>query len=109
MQAFTDGLCRVNQMKNIAPKGKMPDWQPIRTQMLRFTERAISIARRATYLQHDMKIDRLIRCRKIKDIATNDTVNIDGVRYNIRKIDYPVNVLPPVMDLALERTRQHDT
>lgn len=109
MQAFTDGLCVISETSNLAPKGKKPDWQPAIRYRLRFTERAISINRRQSYLQHDMRIDRLIRCRRQDSIDTNHVATIGDTTYNIRKIDHPVGVLPPVMDLALERVRQDDT
>ena len=109
MQAFTDGRCLIRESVNLAAKGKKPDWQPVIKYSLRFTERAISINRRLAYQQHDMRIDRLIRCRHQRDMSTNYTVEIEGIGYHIRKIDYPVGILPPVMDLALERVRQDDT
>lgn len=109
LQAFTDGQCVISETRNLAATGKKPDWQPVERFRLRFLERAISINRRQSYLQHDMRIDRLIRCRRQDSIDTNHVVTIGGIPYNIRKIDHPVGVLPPVMDLALERVRQDDT
>ncbi len=109
MQAFTDGVCVISESRNLAAKGKKPDWQPVIKHRLRFSERAISMNRRQEYLQHDMRIDRLIRCRRQRDMSTNYTVAIEEEGYHIRKIDHPVGILPPVMDLALERVRQDDT
>lgn len=109
MQAFTDGRCLISATRNLAQPGKKPDWQPVIRCSLRFSERAISINRRQSYLQHDMRIDRLIRCRRQQGIDTHHVATIGDTTYHIRKIDHPVGVLPPVMDLALERVRQDDT
>ncbi|MGI6634184.1 MAG: hypothetical protein ACOX7B_03310 [Christensenellales bacterium] len=108
MQAFPDGLCIVSERRNLAAKGKKPDWQPVIKHRLRFKERAISMNRRKTYLQYDMRIDRLIRCRRQRDMSTNYTVSIGEKHYHIQNVDYPVGVMPPVMDLALERMEQDD-
>ena len=109
MQAFTDGKCIIGESRNLAAKGKMPDWQPVIKHELRFENRAISMNRRQEYLQHDMRIDKLIRCRRQRDMSTNYLATIEGEAYHIRRIDHPVGIMPPVMDLSLEKVKQDDT
>lgn len=70
---------------------------------LYYDERTVGISRFYQGKQSDVKIDRLVRCPRQKNVSTTHfAVTEDGVQYYIRQIQYPVGVEPPSMDLSLE-------
>ena len=108
-QTFQDGVLAVyGQGKvDISEPGDMPNLQPVvKYPILNFEERRVSYHRRNDALQHNMRIDRLLRVARHDDVTTDDTAVIGADTYKIRQVERVVGVLPPVMDLTLERVVQ---
>jgi hypothetical protein len=54
-------------------------------------------------MQANVQISYVLRCPRLRSVSTQDVaVPNDGAQYAIRQIQYPEDVVPPVMDLTLE-------
>jgi SPP1 family predicted phage head-tail adaptor len=105
-QTFNDGVVTIYGTKNTAPAGGLPVYalNPEPKETLRYEERTVGIQRFYTAMQNKIRIDMLLRCPRIRNIATQDiAIPIDGKQYEIKQVQYPPDVEPPVMDLSLER------
>jgi SPP1 family predicted phage head-tail adaptor len=103
-QSYNDGIvqiCRVNKQTR----------ELIQLEKLRYGERTVGYNRYYKALERDIKIDMLLRCPEIRGLTETDTdilvaIPKDGQKYKIMQIQYPEDVLPPSMDLSLEKTSE---
>ena len=108
-QSFQDGIVMIYDVVNTAPPGGLPNnklaAEPKKS--LRYDEKTVGIQRFEAAMQNNAKIETLLRCPRARDVSTQDiAVPIDGKQYNIRQIQYPEDIHPPVMDLSLVRVEQ---
>ncbi len=114
IQRFDDGLLRVYRLENIAPPGEYPEDGLTLLYTLPYRERTVGVQRHWLAAEAKVKISHLLRCPRPPDtpthkraISTADVVQLrDGLQYAIRQIQYPEDILPPVMDLTLELSAQ---
>lgn len=103
-QQFNDGVVKIYSVSNIAEPGEMPVDKLTLVYSLRYEERTVGITRYNQMKQSNIRVDRLLRC-PLRPNVTTEYVAIpnDGKQYDIRLIQYPRDIEPPVMDLTLER------
>ena len=103
-ETFNDGLVQVFSIVNGAEAGDKPIELLRRKCRLRYKERTVGMGRFYTALQAQARIDRLLRCQRIEGVSTLDiAIPNDNAQYRIVQVQYPEDVVPPVMDLTLER------
>lgn len=101
-QTFNDGVVDIYHVSNSAANGLAPVESLTQAVRLRYKERTVGIQRYYSAKQADAKIDRLMRCHRIDEISTQDVAVLqDGKQYTIDLIQYPEDIVPPVMDLTL--------
>lgn len=106
-QTFNDGIVRIYEKQNIAQSGNMPVMRLSLKCTLRYKERTVGYHRYYTALQGQAQIDYLLRCRRRRDVSTQDiAVPNDGQQYRIVQVQHPEDVTPPVMDLTLEKVQE---
>ena len=105
-QTYNDGLVKIHSVTNGAAPGNAPVDALSATPKftLCFDERVVGVTRFYSAMQNKVKIDRLIRCPRQETVSTADKAIVNGGdQYHIRQIQYPPDVVPPSMDLSLER------
>lgn len=104
-QAFKDGVVSIFIIGNIAPAGNMPkEGLTFKVGPLRYEERIVGIGRFWSAMQAQSRIDLVLRVPQLRSVSTHDVaIPNDGKQYDIKQIQYPPDVDPPVMDLSLER------
>lgn len=106
-QAYADGVVIIYTVLNSAPAGSKPVDILTPKASLRYAERTVGISRYYAALQANVKINRLIRCPLLRDVSTQDAaIPNDGKRYRIEQIQYPDDIMPPVMDMTLVEVSQ---
>ena len=100
-----DGLVRIYSVANTAAEGDAPVEALTLKACMRYAERTVGIGRFYAAMQNNVKIDYVLRCRRIREVTTQDVAvpTADGKQYKIVQIQYPEGIEPPVMDLSLER------
>lgn len=104
-QTYNDGVVKIYKVDNIAAPGNMPkDGLVLKVDSLRYEERIVGMGRFWTAKQNHVQIDRIIRTPRLESISSQDVaIPVDGKQYEIKQIQYPLDVEPPSMDLSLER------
>lgn len=113
IQTYNDGIINIYEKKNIAEKGNTPkDGLMLRIGPLRFDELKVGITRHYAAKQANVEVSRVIRVPLFRNVKSHDIVHVtselDGddlttVQYKVDQIQYPKEVKPDSMDLALER------
>jgi hypothetical protein len=107
-QSFNDGIANIYKVGDVALPGDMPKEGLVFQQTLRYHERTVGLGRYYAALQKNIKVDFVIRCPEVRGLSDKDTDILvatlnGGSQYEIKQIQYPEDVEPPVMDLTLER------
>lgn len=103
-QTFNDGLCTVYALENRGRAGGMPVKRLVRKYSLRYEERTVGLTRFYTAMQHDEKIALVLRVPRMADESVLAVcIPADGMQYEIKQIQHPRDISPPVSDLSLER------
>jgi hypothetical protein len=104
-QSYNDGVLSIYAIENIAGQGDMPqDGLTLRVGPLRFAKRTVGMSRFWSGQQSGARIDLLLRIPRAPGITSEDVAVLhDGNQYTIRQIQEPEDVLPPSLDLSLER------
>jgi hypothetical protein len=104
-QSFNDGVVQIYTVGNIAQSGNMPkEGLTLKVGPLRYKERTVGMGRFWTAMQAQAQIAQVLRVPQIRSVSTQDiAIPNDGKQYEIKQIQYPEDVDPPVMDLSLER------
>jgi hypothetical protein len=106
-QTYADGVVRIYDVSNAAAAGNKPVDVLTPKVSLRYAERTVGISRYYAALQADVRISRLLRCPLLRSVSTQDAaIPNDGKRYRIEQIQYPEDVVPPVMDMSLVEVSQ---
>lgn len=102
--ALRDGTMKVYTVTNIASPGEKPEQGLRFFCALPYMERTVGMSRYWVAKQASATISLLLRCHQRRDVTTHHVVVLrDGEQYDIRQIQYPTEVSPPMMDLSLER------
>lgn len=103
-QTYNDGILNIYRVGNIAEKGNIPkEGLVLKTGPIRYSERTVGMSRYWTAKQAQVKIELLIRIPKVTGISTQDVVKIGDDQYSVLQIQNPTEVVPPSMDLSLQR------
>lgn len=104
-QSFKDGVVSIYSVGNIAEPGNMPkEGLILKVGLLRYEERTVGMGRFWSAMQNQARIDMVLRAPRIRSVSTQDiAIPNDGKQYEIKQVQYPPDVEPPVMDLSLER------
>lgn len=106
IQTYQDGILSIKQIKLQDPADAMKEQTEILQTLfgkLYYDERTVGMTRFFQGKQSDVKVDRLLRCPRQKNVRTTHVVvTEDGQQYHIRQIQYPKEVEPESMDLTLE-------
>ncbi len=109
LQAYPDGVVRIYGVSNTAPPGGMPTEELTLKENLPFAQKTVGIARYTQGVQVGYRIDNRLRTPRREGVTTLDiAVTHDGTKYRIRQVQYPEEVTPLCMDLALERMAADD-
>lgn len=105
IQTYNDGVLYVHTVGNIAEPGYMPrEGLTLKTGPLRYCERTVGMKRFEAAMQNQTRIDLLLRVPQRREVSTHDVaIPNDGHQYRVVRIQYPEDVVPPSMDLSLER------
>ncbi len=104
-QSFNDGVVNIYSVGNIASPGNKPkEGLTLKVGFLRYEERTVGMGRFWSAMQAKARIDLILRVPQLRNVSAQDVaIPIDGEQYEIKQIQYPPDVDPPVMDLSLER------
>lgn len=104
-QAFNDGIVNIYSVGNIALAGNKPkEGLTFKVGPLHYEERTVGMGRFWTALQAQVKIEMVLRVPRLRSVSSQDVaIPNDGQQYEIKQIQFPKDVYPPVMDLSLER------
>lgn len=104
-QTFNDGIVSIYSVEDIALPGNMPkEGLSLKEGNLRYDERTVGMGRYWTAMQAQARISLLLRVQRLRNVSTQDiAIPNDGEQYRIVQIQYPEDIVPPVMDLSLER------
>ncbi len=106
-QNFNDGVVLIYSIADVAQPGCMPVEALTLKQSLRYHERTVGMARFYTAKQASVDVKYVLRCPRLRDISTQDiAIPVDGKQYKIDLIQYPEDIVPPVMDLTLQEIMQ---
>jgi len=109
IQAYPDGVVRIYAVGNVAQPGKMPVEGLTLTETLPFAQKTVGAMRFAQGVLVGYRIDNRLRTPRRDSVTTMHVARThDGTRYHIRQVQYPEDVTPPSMDLALERMAADD-
>ena len=109
MQAYPDGIVKIYAVTNVAAAGKMPVEGLALRETLPFAQKTVGVLRFTQGVQVGYRIDNRLRTPRRDSVTTLDVaVTHEGTRYHIRQVQYPEDVTPPSMDLALERMAADD-
>lgn len=105
-QTYNDGVAIIYSVKNCAEPGKKRVDQLKKKETIRFDSRTVGIRRFWEAMQNDVEIEAVIRCPRRPEVSTRDIVTINGdnkKQYEVKQVQYPKEITPPVMDLTLVR------
>ena len=103
-QSFLDGIVKIYSVGDVSAPGDMPRDGLTLKKTLRYEERTVGINRFYSALQNNVKVALVLRCPQIRDVSTSDVAIMpDAVQFEIKQVQYPPDIVPPVMDLTLEK------
>ena len=106
-QNFNDGVVSIYAVSDTGVDGGMPTETLTLKHTLRYHERTVGLNRFYTAKQANVEVKYVLRCPQLRDISTQDiAIPNDGKQYRIIQVQYPEDIVPPVMDLTLEELLQ---
>lgn len=107
-QVFNDGVVQIYAVENTAEPGEAPEEMRTLKCVLRYRQRTVGLQRYWGGMQENVRVDNLVRTPRVLAVSRQDiAVLLNGAQYRILQIQYPENVVPPVMDLSLERLERN--
>jgi hypothetical protein len=105
LQTYNDGTLNVYSVSNEADSGDRPIKKlTLKVGFLRYEERTVGVTRLLVASNENSRIEQLLRIPRLDFVNSGDAIiPNDGKPYEINKIQYPKDVLPPSMDLSLVR------
>lgn len=110
VQSHNDGIVRVYSVENVSAPPLMPKDGLVLKETLRYKERTVGLTRTQIAMQDGATVEYVLRCPLRRSVSAQDVaIPNDGKQYRVRRITYPEDVAPPVMDLELsEVTTKYD-
>lgn len=105
-QTFNDGVVQIYAVSDQSENGNMPSEKLTHKEQLRYHLRTVGINRYYTAMQANQRVDAVIRCPFRRDVSAQDVAQVGLKLYRITLVQVPENIVPPVMDLTLERLEQ---
>lgn len=106
-QTYNDGLLTVYAVENAGEAGCAPAPVFAKKAVLRYEERTVGVTRYYAALQANVMVDLVLRCPRAPVVSPRDVAVLhNGRQYRITLIQYPRDVIPPSMDLTLERLEE---
>ena len=103
-QSFPDGVVKIYKVADIAQPGDMPQEGLVLQESLRYKERTVGLTRFYAAMQNNVQVAFVLRCPEVRSVSTSEVaVNRDGVQFEIKQVQYPEDIEPPVMDITLEK------
>lgn len=105
-QTYWDGVISIYAVTNCAEPGDKPKEKLTLLYRLRFERRTVGYGRYYTAAHEQTEISELVRCPYRPDVSTQEVAIIagrEGEQYDIVQVQRPEDVIPPSMDLSLER------
>lgn len=108
MAVFNDGFVEIYAVEDTAVPGKKPREELTLKCALRYKRRTVGIKRHYAALNAGAKVDLLLRVRYRPEVSAQDiaVLPLDRKQYRITFVQVPEDIMPPVMDLTLERLEQ---
>lgn len=109
MTGFNDGWADIYRVENRALPGRKPEEHLLPKGRLRYKRRTIGIERHYAALGAGARVDLLLRVPYRPEVSAQDVaVPVpDGRQYRITLVQVPEDMVPPVMDLTLERLEKN--
>lgn len=102
---LNDGVVKIYSVGNISQPPDMPKEGLVLKHTLRYKERTVGLTRQEIAQQAGVTVAYVLRVPRLRDVSAQDVaIPNDGNQYRIRRITYPEDVTPPVMDLELSET-----
>lgn len=108
-QPFNSGVLTVYDVTDGAKPGYQPKAVLQKRACLRFEERRLGIERYYAGKQNQIRVERVVRVPKIKDVHTQQVVvtNDDAkTPYRVELVQEAFDTYPPALDLTLVRFEQ---
>lgn len=103
-QSFPDGIAKIYSVGDVSASGNMPKTGLIFKESLNYEERTVGINRFYLAKQNGVKVAFVLRCPQLRSVSTSDVAIMSmGGQFEIKQIQYTPDVVPPVMDLTLEK------
>ena len=88
-ESFNDGVVDLHKVTDLALPGDLPVEGLVLKQTLRYKERTVGLNRYYEALQHDIKVDYVIRCPEVRGLSEKATdilvaILIDGQQYAVK-------------------------
>lgn len=107
-QLHNDGTVKIYSLENISQPPYMPKEGLVLKETLRYKARTVGLQRYYTSLQASVLVSHVLRCPCRKNISTQDIAVLNnGKQYRIVLVQYPEDIVPPIMDLTLEELIQN--
>lgn len=101
-QSHNDGTVRIYNVANIAKPPDLPKEKLELKATLRYKERTVGLTRTNIAEQSGVKVAYVLRCPRQRAVSAQDVaIPNDGKQYRIRRVTYPEDIYPPVMDIEL--------
>lgn len=106
-QSYNDGLLTIYETRDTAKPGYAPKVELVRKAALRYEEQRLGINRLYSAKQHQIEIERVVRCPRTDRVNTQDIAQTeDGRHYQVESVQSVPGVYPPSVDIALAKTEQ---
>lgn len=104
-QTHNDGIVKIYNVTNIAVPPDRPKEGLELKHILRYKERTVGLTRQNIAQQAGVTVAYVLRVPRLRDVSAQDVaIPNDGKQYRIRRVTYPEDISPPVMDLELSET-----
>ena len=101
-QTHNDGIVKIYDVTNIATPPDRPKEGLTLKHILRYKERTVGLTRADIAEQAGVTVSYVLRVPRLRDVSAQDVaIPNDGKQYRIRRVTYPEDIAPPVMDLEL--------
>lgn len=105
-QSHNDGVVKIYSVENISAPPDMPKEGLALKHTLRYKERTVGLTRANIAEQVGVTVAYVLRVPRLRDVSAQDVaIPNDGKQYRIRRVTYPEDIHPPVMDLELSEVK----
>ena len=102
VQTHNDGIVKIYTVTNVSAPPLRPVEGLVEKAALRYKERTVGLTRSQIAMQDGVSIAYVLRVPCLRNVSAQDiAIPNDGKQYRIRRITYPEDIAPMVMDLEL--------